>query len=82
MKVKTQYKNLKEDVISELWELSVRDDFSSFVDSGENKGKRLIDVLTDQDIGPIKDRFPYFPLLDQDDIFLHSFYIFFLNHQY
>ena len=58
-----KYKGLKEDIVSELWELSVRDDFSSTIDSGNDKGKRLIDVLTDQDVGPIKDRFPYFPLL-------------------
>ncbi len=57
------YKGLKEDVISELWELSVRDDFSSIVDSGEDKGKRLVDVITKKDVGPISERFPYFPLL-------------------
>ena len=57
------YKRLKEEVVSELWELSVRDDFSSIIDSGKDKGQRLFDVITDQDLGPIKDRFPYFPLL-------------------
>lgn len=57
------YKGLKEEVVSELWELSVRDDFSSIIDSGKDKGQRLFDIITDQDLGPIKDRFPYFPLL-------------------
>ena len=57
------FKGLKEEVVSELWELSVRDDFSSIVDSGKDKGQRLFDVITDKDVGPIKDRFPYFPLL-------------------
>ncbi len=52
-----------EDLLSELWELSVRGDSSSYVDSGEDKGKRLDEVLSDKDIGPVKDSFPYFPIL-------------------
>ena len=58
-----KFKNIDLDVISELWELSVRDDFSSVVDSGINKGKSLKEVLTKEDIGPNSDRFIYFPLL-------------------
>ena len=58
-----KFKNVNLDVISELWELSVRDDFSSVVDSGINKGKSLKEVLTKEDIGPNSDRFIYFPLL-------------------
>ena len=51
-----------EDIISELWELSVRDD-SSFIVSGENKGKYLKDIISKEDIGPKGNAFPYFPLL-------------------
>ena len=58
-----KFKNIDLDVISELWELSVRDDFSSIIDSGINKGKSLKEVLTKEDIGPNSDRFIYFPLL-------------------
>lgn len=58
-----KFKNIDLDVISELWELSVRDDFSSVVDSGIDKGKTLKEVLTKEDIGPNSDRFIYFPLL-------------------
>ena len=58
-----KFKGIDLDVISELWELSVRDDFSSIVDSGINKGKTLKEVLTKEDIGPNSDRFIYFPLL-------------------
>ena len=50
-------------VVSELWELSVRGIDSSVISSGNNIGKRLDEVLTNKDIGPISDRFPYFPLL-------------------
>ncbi len=41
-----QFKNLDLDVISELWELSVRGLDSSIIDSGTNKGKRLDEILT------------------------------------
>lgn len=51
------------DVISELWELSVRGIDSSVIDSGIYKGKRLDEVLSKDDIGPISSRFPFFPLL-------------------
>ena len=55
--------NKGEGDISELWELSVRKDSSSLIDSGEYKGTPLFDVVTKDDIGPISERFPYFPLL-------------------
>ena len=51
------------DRVSECWELSVRDNDSSIIASGPNKGKRLVDVISKEDIGPVMDRFPYFPLL-------------------
>ena len=51
------------DRVSECWELSVRDNDSSIIASGKDQGKRLVDVITRDDIGPVMDRFPYFPLL-------------------
>ena len=49
--------------VSECWELSVRDNDSSIIASGPNKGKLLNEVISKEDIGPVMDRFPYFPLL-------------------
>ena len=49
--------------VSECWELSVRDNDSSIIVSGKDEGKRLVDVISREDIGPVMDRFPYFPLL-------------------
>ena len=56
------HKGNNEDIISELWELSLRDD-SSLIVSGEDKGKYLKDVISKEDIGPKGNAFPYFPLL-------------------
>ena len=58
-----KYKDLKEEVVSELWELSLRDNFSSIVVSGEDFGKQLNEVINKEDVGPCQNRFPYFPLL-------------------
>ena len=55
-----QFNKGNQEIISELWELSVRDDDSSFVAPSNH---RLTDVLTKEDLGPNCDRFPYFPLL-------------------
>ncbi len=49
--------------VSECWELSTRDGDSSIIASGVNQGKALAEVITKEDIGPVMDRFPYFPLL-------------------
>ena len=49
--------------VSECWELSTRDNDSSIIASGPNVGKKLNEVITKEDIGPVMDRFPYFPLL-------------------
>ena len=49
--------------VSECWELSVRDDDSSIIASGKDEGKKLCEVISKTDIGPVMDRFPYFPLL-------------------
>ena len=56
-------KNLSQEVISELWELSVRGFDSSVIASGKDKGKRLDEVLTKDDVGPVQERMPFFPLL-------------------
>ena len=56
-------KGLDKERVSECWELSVRDEDSSIIASGPNAGKRLSEVITKEDIGPVMDRFPYFPLL-------------------
>ena len=55
-----KYGKGNQDIISELWELSVREDDSSFVDE---TNQRLIDVITKEDLGPNCLRFPYFPIL-------------------
>ena len=52
-----------QDIISELWELSVRDGNSSVISEGKYKGQELNKVITEKDIGPASQRFPYFPLL-------------------
>ena len=49
--------------VSECWELSTRGDDSSIIASGPLQAKALKDVVTNEDIGPVMDRFPYFPLL-------------------
>ena len=49
--------------VSECWELSVRDEDSSLICSGPDSGRLLHDVITKEDVGPIMDRFPCFPLL-------------------
>lgn len=49
--------------VSECWELSVRDSDSSIIASGKDQGKKLCEAITKEDIGPVMDRFPYFPLL-------------------
>ena len=51
------------DIVSELWELSVRDGSSSIIASGKNEGKNLNEVISKQDIGENAAKFPYFPLL-------------------
>ena len=54
-----KYDKGDQEVISELWELSVRGENSSLT----CEGKRLDQIITKEDIGPISDSFPYFPLL-------------------
>ena len=45
--------------IAELWTLSVKDDHSSQLENGDY----LNNVITKADIGPVADRFPFFPIL-------------------
>lgn len=47
-------------ILSELWELSVRDSDSSYIPS---LNLRLDNAIDNDDIGPVSKRFPYFPLL-------------------
>ena len=56
-------KGLNLERVSECWELSTRGLDSSIIASGKDEGKLLKDVITNNDIGPVMDRFPYFPLL-------------------
>ena len=49
--------------VSECWELSVRENDSSIIASGKDIGKPLVDLISKEDIGPVMERFPYFPLL-------------------
>ena len=56
-------KGLGFDRVSECWELSLREDAPSVIASGRYLGKPLYEVVTKEDIGPVMDKFPYFPLL-------------------
>ena len=56
-------KGLGLDRVSECWELSVRESDSSIIATGPYKDKPLNEVINKEDVGPIQDRFPYFPLL-------------------
>lgn len=56
-------KGINYERVSECWELSIREDVSSIIGSGINKGELLKDVISKDDIGPVMERFPYFPLL-------------------
>ena len=49
--------------VSECWELSLREDAPSIITSGGETGKTLYEVVTNKEIGPVMERFPYFPLL-------------------
>ena len=49
--------------VSECWELSTRGIDSSIIASGPDINKPLDKVITKADIGPVMDKYPYFPLL-------------------
>ncbi len=62
----TYFKNfVKEDHerFAELWVLSTRGENSSIVSSGPYMGKRLDEVISKEDIGPVSEKFLYFPIL-------------------
>ena len=62
-KLKKWGKEAPYDNIAECWELSFHKDGPSLIDSGEEKGKRLMDVATKDDIGTYASSFPFFPVL-------------------
>ena len=49
--------------IAECWELSLHKEGSSIIDSGEQKGELLANVLTKEDCGSKCDKFEFFPTL-------------------
>ena len=49
--------------VSECWELSTRGIDSSIIASGPDINEPLDKVVTKIDIGPVMDKYPYFPLL-------------------
>lgn len=51
------------DKIAECWELSFHKDGPSLIDSGADKGKKLMDVARKEDIGTYVSTFPFFPVL-------------------
>ena len=52
-----------EERISECWELSDRGLDSSIIASGDNLGRKLCEVITEQDIGPVFKKYNRIPLL-------------------
>ena len=62
-KLKKWGKEAPYDNIAECWELSFHKDGPSLIDSGEEKGNRLMDVATKDDIGTYASSFPFFPVL-------------------
>lgn len=49
--------------IAECWELSFNESGPSLIASGEDKGKRLLDVASKKDIGSVPASFEFFPVL-------------------
>lgn len=56
-------KGISFETISELWELSLREDGPTLIDSGVNKGKSLLSVVSKEDLGSLVDKYPFFPVL-------------------
>lgn len=56
-------KGISFETISELWELSLREDGPTLIDSGVNKGKSLLSVASKDDLGSLVDKYPFFPVL-------------------
>ena len=51
------------DIIAESWELSYFEGMESIIDSGEDKGKKLCDVVTKKELGTNIEKYPFFPML-------------------
>ncbi len=51
------------DHIAESWELSFHPDGPSLIDSGNNKGQLLKDIVSKQDLGSLASSFAFFPVL-------------------
>lgn len=49
--------------IAECWELSFHNEGQSIIDSGVDKGKKITEVATKEDIGTLAARFSFFPTL-------------------
>lgn len=49
--------------IAECWELSFNRDGPSFIASGVDAGKPLMEVASKEDIGSLPSSFPFFPVL-------------------
>lgn len=56
-------KESSSDSIAECWELSFNKDGPSYIDSGKDLGKPLMEVATNEDIGSLASSFPFFPVL-------------------
>lgn len=57
------HKGSNEEKIAETWDLSFLDAGLSLIDSGENKGKVLKDVVTIEELGTRAKKYDFFPLL-------------------
>jgi len=62
-KFKSWGKQSNKPIIAECWELSFHKDGACLIDSGINKGFKLKDLATKQDIGKIAAEFEFFPIL-------------------
>ncbi len=62
-KLKKYGKDAPYDNIAECWELSFHKDGLSLIDSGDDTGKALKDVVSKKDLGSNVSTFPFFPVL-------------------
>ena len=62
-KLKKWGKEAESSHIAECWELSFNASGPTIIDSGEDKGKLLMDVCKKEDIGTIPSSFEFFPVL-------------------
>jgi len=62
-KLSAMGKSALEEKIAETWELSLNKDGPSFIATGSDQGKPLMDVATNEDLGSIPCSFRFFPVL-------------------